>query len=414
MPSPSAEYLSLPFSEAIGFFRDKVSLPTERWDDLWQGMHSRGFVVAGATKSELLADLRQAVDKAISQGTSLAEFRKDFDNIVAKHGWQYKGDRGWRTAVIYDTNLSVAYSAGHYAAATAPAVLAVRPWWQYLPSSSFHRREEHVQWYGIVLRHDDPWWATHYPPNGWGCKCGVTTMSDREYQQAKGTLRTEAPDDGTYDYVDKQTGEVSQVPKGIDPGWDYNPGQAAWGKKLSDSAMAEYKALAANAWESLTPGNWKTNGLAEQLLPIAPRAKLGPQLQTPAEATAALTQILGGPENIYSFESKGFRYDILANAEALGSHISVDRSPFLPFIPEVLTDPQEVWQRFEQHKGTGKVVLRQRIIKVVGLEKEKTVLVVAEARDGFIEAWTMLPVSSGPYLNKQRSGELIYSREQMD
>jgi uncharacterized protein with gpF-like domain len=232
MDSPSAKYLSLPFSDAIGFFRGKLDVKTERWDDLWRGMHSRAFMVAGANKTELLADLRQAVDKAISQGTTLAEFRRDFDDIVAKHGWSYKGNRGWRTALIYNTNLSVAYSAGHYSQMTDPAVLAVRPYWKYRPSSSAHRRIEHMQWYGIVLRHDDPWWETHYPPNGWGCKCGVTSMSNREYERTKDKLRTEAPDEGTYGYLNKKTGEVSQVPRGIDPGWDYNPGQAAWGKRL--------------------------------------------------------------------------------------------------------------------------------------------------------------------------------------
>ncbi len=40
-----------------------------------------------------LADFRAAVDKAISQGTTLAEFRKDFDTIVAKYGWSYNGSR---------------------------------------------------------------------------------------------------------------------------------------------------------------------------------------------------------------------------------------------------------------------------------------------------------------------------------
>ena len=121
----AANYMNLPFSEAIGFFRQKVDLPTEQWDDLWSGMHSRAFVVAGATKKELLVDLRSAVDKAISEGTTLAEFRKDFDQVVQKHGWNYKGNRGWRTAMIYDTNLSVAYSAGRYKQMSSAAVKSV-------------------------------------------------------------------------------------------------------------------------------------------------------------------------------------------------------------------------------------------------------------------------------------------------
>ena len=125
--SASAEYMGLPFDEAIEFFRQKTNLPTKTWKDLWQGMHSRAFVVAGATKDGLLADLREAVDTGISQGTTLHEFRKDFDKIIEKHGWTYKGGKAWRTGVIFNTNLRTAYAAGHHELMTDPDVLKARP-----------------------------------------------------------------------------------------------------------------------------------------------------------------------------------------------------------------------------------------------------------------------------------------------
>ena len=28
------------------------------------------------------------------------------------------------------------------------------------------------------------------------------------------------------EYIDKRTGEIKEVPKGIDPGWDFNPGKS--------------------------------------------------------------------------------------------------------------------------------------------------------------------------------------------
>ncbi len=64
-------YASLPFSEAIQFFREKTDLPTRAWTDIWQEQHDHAFVVAGAMKRELLTDLRGAVDSAISGGTTL-------------------------------------------------------------------------------------------------------------------------------------------------------------------------------------------------------------------------------------------------------------------------------------------------------------------------------------------------------
>ena len=34
-----------------------------------------------------------------------------------------------------------------------------------------HPRLEHIAWSGTVLPITDPWWNTHYPPNGWRCHC---------------------------------------------------------------------------------------------------------------------------------------------------------------------------------------------------------------------------------------------------
>jgi len=228
----SAEYMGLPFDEAIEFFRKKLNVPTATWKDLWKAMHARAFSVAGAMKTELIEDLREAVGKGITEGTTLAEFRKGFDDIVQKYGWAYKGGKAWRTAVIFNTNLSVAYSVGHYAQMMDPDVLEARPFLRYVGSCSGEPRVEHMQWYNLVLPADDPWWDTHYPPNGWGCKCGVVSHSAREVERLKreesggaSPVKTRAPKIEKYEWVDKATGEIHKIPKGIDPGWDYNPGK---------------------------------------------------------------------------------------------------------------------------------------------------------------------------------------------
>ncbi len=161
-------YGGKPFKEAIAFFRQKVNIPTKHWDDLMKSQHAKGFMVAGAMKAELLTDLRGAVDKAISKGTTLAQFRKNFDSIVEKHGWVYKGGRNWRSKVIFDQNLRSSYMAGRYTQMKDPDVVALRPYWQYRHGGSVNPRHEHLAWHGTTLKHDDPWWDTHYTPNGWG------------------------------------------------------------------------------------------------------------------------------------------------------------------------------------------------------------------------------------------------------
>lgn len=159
---------AMPFLEAIEFFRQKLNMPTATWKDIWQEMHTRAFTVAGAMKADLIQDLREAVDKAITEGVSLNEFRKDFDKTVQKHGWAYKGGRNWRTNVIFHTNVRTAYSTGRYNQMTDPDVLKARPYWEYRHGDSINPRPHHLAWDGLTLPADDPWWDTHYTPNGWG------------------------------------------------------------------------------------------------------------------------------------------------------------------------------------------------------------------------------------------------------
>ena len=83
---------STPFDEALRFFADKDLVGTRRWDDLWQSEHDRAFMVAGLAKGQMLQDLRDAVRRAIAEGTTLADFRRRFDEVVARDGWPFRAD----------------------------------------------------------------------------------------------------------------------------------------------------------------------------------------------------------------------------------------------------------------------------------------------------------------------------------
>ncbi len=218
---------ALPFVEQIAFFKDKLNLPTQFWDDILTAAHDRAFVVAGATKAELLTDLITAVLAAIQDGETINAFRKRFDDIVKKHGWSYNGERDWRTRVIYQTNLSSSYNAGRWAQLHDPDLLKSRPYWKYLHNDTvMHPRPLHLAWSGTVLRFDDPWWTTHFTPNGWGCRCRITAVTADEYPGIA------APDNGTYRHTDRN-GKVHTIPQGIDYGWDYAPGASAYKPDLS-------------------------------------------------------------------------------------------------------------------------------------------------------------------------------------
>lgn len=214
----------LPFAEQIAFFRAKLGnlIPTQVWDDLWKSQHDSGFMVAGATEADLLADIAAAIDQAISQGTSLETFRKSFRQIVAQRGWTgWTGEgsaagEAWRTRIIYTTNTSTAYAAGRLAQLKAGGF----PLWVYRHNDAVaHPRPQHLAWNGLTLPADHPFWQTHYPPNGWGCRCFCVGARHPAGAKRLGGEPDKTLPDG-WDTPDPKTGELP----GIDKGWGYQPG----------------------------------------------------------------------------------------------------------------------------------------------------------------------------------------------
>ena len=83
----------------------------------------------------------------------------------------------------------------------------------------------------------------------------------------------------------------------------------------------------------------------------------------------------------------------------------------MPFIPEVLADPFEVWMDFEEHEVTGRVELKKRYIKYIESElKGRGLYMVVQVVKGQLAGWTFVPASSANVLNRQRRGRLIWAR----
>lgn len=84
----------------------------------------------------------------------------------------------------------------------------------------------------------------------------------------------------------------------------------------------------------------------------------------------------------------------------------------MPLIPELLSDPFEVWMDFEEHEATGRVELKKRYVKLIWTGKrEQGLYIVVQVVNGRLTGWTFVPASSKSVLNNQRRGKLIWSRE---
>ncbi len=261
MPSNTAELnigFGTPFELQINFLRNKLQLPTERWDDIQRSAHDRAFIVAGAAKADLLNDLHQAVIQAAASGKGEREFQKSFKSIVAKHGWSgWTGEgtpegEAWRARIIYQTNMATSYAAGRWQQMTEPDYLRLRPYWRYVHNDSvIHPRPLHLSWNGLTLLHDHPFWKTHFAPNGWGCECRIISVSKKD-GLASAQAGMGSPPEG-WDQIDPKTG----APVGIDKGFDYAPGASV---KRSFSDLISSKLINLDA--PIGAAMWKSLGSA--------------------------------------------------------------------------------------------------------------------------------------------------------
>ncbi|WP_417436576.1 phage minor head protein [Hoeflea sp.] len=276
----TAQALDLPFNEAIAFLRQKTAIPTEGWRDVWNGAHSKMFMVAGANSRAIVEDFLASIAKALEQGTTLADFRQDFDAIVRRHGWSYNGERGWRTQTIFETNLRTAYAAGRYAQTSGPDTLAAFPYWQYNHSGAVHPRVDHLAWNGLCLAADDPFWDTNYPPNGFRCGCFVTPVS----RPALRRLGKAGPD---------QSPDLDQLgtdqPRGVDPSFAYNPGKAwleqtAPGPVAVSADEAQVAAFVSSSLRGKWPdGTWTPVAIASEEMSASLAVKAGTEIRLSAD-----------------------------------------------------------------------------------------------------------------------------------
>jgi uncharacterized protein with gpF-like domain len=222
----------LPFKEAIEYLAQKTNLDTDSWIEGQGIVQDAAFTVAGA-KGQVLQDIRDAVTLAIEQGISIADFAKQFDAIADRYvnNWSLKGDRAWRGQLIYEQNLRNAYAAGRYKQMTEPETLKRRPYWQWRHGGTRDPRPAHIAMDRRVFPADS---LPFHPPSGFGCKCQVFSLSQRDVDREGLTVeRLQLGQD--LEYTD-DTGRSRTVKLQPDKGFEYKPGST---QARRDAAIAK-------------------------------------------------------------------------------------------------------------------------------------------------------------------------------
>lgn len=236
-----------PDPRAVAFLEAKGIERSWRWPSMWGTEHAFAFTLAGVYRLDVLSAVQQLVTQAVRDGQTFEGFRGGLEDRLKTLGFAGPqlvtefpdGPRKvdltatWRAKVIYDTNVRQAYAASEWQAIQDTA--GDFPALQYHHTPQEHPRMQHLAWDKIVLPVDHPFWKTHFPPNGWYCKCWTLQISIDRLNSGRVKLTTPEALAKT-GYTDKPqtwptwrheaTGREEPVPPGVTPGFGHNSGMA--------------------------------------------------------------------------------------------------------------------------------------------------------------------------------------------
>lgn len=402
----------LPFRQAIDFFRNKINLPSSSWADIWQQQHGLAFTVAGAQSDALLADFRGALTRAMEAGTGYAQFQQDFVQITERHKWAYQGKPGWRSRVMYDTNITQAYQAGRWQQMWP--LRDLRPFLQYVHTSVDHPRLEHQAWDGLILPMTDTFWDTHTPQNGWGCKCQVHSLTAEEAQAAGGVDRV--PELEWQEVVVNPQGSqprVVRTPKGVQAGFGYNPGKA-YLQPHTVPPVAGYAQVVQERMASgqMFPGTLVPDKAAAVLSAARHRAD---DLLLPADTSAdaavgQFLQVFGLEPEQAAVLSDGTRARLVVGRDLFLAEDKLDWMPVelrraILLQAYTILDPDEVWWAWER-ADADQWVLRRHYVKAFSGQSGASVSRFSWARDGWV-GHSVLQASEAD-LEVLRVGRLVF------
>ncbi len=197
METPDLVYaLGLPPRDAVAYLESKGIRPSRHWYDIWQEAQAKAVTVSGMTRLDLLEDVKKGLVDAVKNGKTGKMFIDDLAPILRAKGWTGKRqsinpktgevtekgpDLPARLSLIFFQNVQSAYMYGRYRAMLANA--EERPWWMYIAVLDSRTRPHHRALHRKVFRYDDPFWKTHYPPNGFYCRCRVRALSDAQLER---------------------------------------------------------------------------------------------------------------------------------------------------------------------------------------------------------------------------------------
>ena len=193
------------YTEALRYARDKRVVLPEEFYLLDLNARQYATTVSGLASLDQIKTVINLSNKAIESGSTFQEFQK----AVGEAGIELSPHH---LDNIFRTNIQNAYAHGIWTQQQENK--ANRPYLKYTSLTDSRVRPSHLALNNIIRHIDDSFWLTHYPPNGFQCRCGVDALTEA---QAKGLGIT----------IDDELPDIQP-----DNGWTVSP--ASYGKQLNN------------------------------------------------------------------------------------------------------------------------------------------------------------------------------------
>jgi len=299
--------------------------------------------------------------------------------------------------------VQMSYMAGRYE--QMQQIAARRPYWQYSAVNDSRTRPSHRAMDGKVFRADDPIWKTWYPPNGYRCRCSVTSLSQKELDAEGLEVEKKAP-------IEITTGKPYQP----DPGWKFNPAQDPWRGMaeavvkdiaipatpvilFSADTLARFglKSIKEMDWESL-PTGVQLPGKEELLRKgIDPVPFYQQQLKASLDMAGELVVLQSVDGSAAVFDELVFEHTDWEN-----------RGRYVPMVRETYEQSDEVWINVVE-KENGGLALRKYHIKFYKSEEHPLgIAVVLDFERGVWRTLTVMPRERLNRIDSIRAGVCVF------
>lgn len=290
----------------------KKSIEYDAPDDVYTAAMEQNLFHFSAAKT--LAEV-QELNQAFRDSTSYNDFKNKAAAITSTFN-----DRWQRTE--HRTAIQVAESAGQYR--QLKKTVKILPLWVYRTVGDGNVRPEHALLDGLTLPADSSEWSKIYPPNDWNDRCWVDAIPLDEFE-------------GDEEAERKKLQEFYGTPtwkKAVAQGWGINRAESAEVFTANQMYIKKFPNRAASLVGKLYAPHYGLDTFGKRL----------------EQATGVFTEFGGSAPDWFAknsrfkdFSGKTIELPAQAFKEAISGKEGAARVSLLECIPDVLSNPDEVW-----------------------------------------------------------------------